>query len=195
MASYLAAGVRFLFGVQDDSSADASPAASLRKRGRSSEEEALALCNKASRSTLPEVVLSLRGQLGRDPERRRRAQELGLPILVIKAPSLHQIQRALERLLERRGGAAMPAGASSSSSGVAAVGAEPPAAQLEDAHGALEECRLAVERVVLPEGRPVELLPRSDRVREMQAELVSRYRLRSAVFGRGNQQRLRVFPA
>jgi stage III sporulation protein SpoIIIAA len=139
-----------------------------------------------------EVVLSLRGQLGRDPERRRRAQELGLPILVIKAPSLHQIQRALERLLERRGGAAMPAGASSSSSG---VGAEPPAAQLEDAHGALEECRLAVERVVLPEGRPVELLPRSERVREMQAELVSRYRLRSAVFGRGNQQRLRVFPA
>jgi len=142
-----------------------------------------------------EVVLSLRGQLGRDPERRRRAQELGLPILVIKAPSLHQIQRALERLLERRGGAAMPAGASSSPSGVAAVGAEPPAAQLEDAHGALEECRLAVERVVLPEGRPVELLPRSERVREMQAELVSRYRLRSAVFGRGNQQRLRVFPA
>ena len=68
-------------------------------------------------------------------------------------------------------------------------------AQLEDAHAALEECRLAVERVVLPEGRPVELLPRSERVREMQAELVSRYRLRCAVFGRGNQQRLRVFPA
>jgi hypothetical protein len=29
----------------------------------------------------------------------------------------------------------------------------------------------------------------------MQAELVGRYRLRSAVFGRGPQQRLRVFPA
>jgi hypothetical protein len=139
-----------------------------------------------------EVVLSLRGQLGRDPERRRRAQELGLPILVIKAPSLHQVQRALERLLERRGAAAMPAAASASPS---AVAAEPAAAQLDDAHGALEECRLAVERVVLPEGRPVELLPRSERVREMQAELVSRYRLRSAVFGRGQQQRLRVFPA
>jgi hypothetical protein len=139
-----------------------------------------------------EVVLSLRGQLGRDPERRRRAQELGLPILVIKAPSLHQVQRALERLLERRGAAAMPAAASASPS---APAAEPTAAQLDDAHGALEECRLAVERVVLPEGRPVELLPRSERVREMQAELVSRYRLRSAVFGRGQQQRLRVFPA
>jgi hypothetical protein len=59
----------------------------------------------------------------------------------------------------------------------------------------MEECRLAVEKVVLPQGRPVELLPRSERVRSMQAELVSRYRLRSAVFGRGLQQRLRVFPA
>ena len=65
----------------------------------------------------------------------------------------------------------------------------------DDAHGAMEECRLAVEKVVLPRGQPVELLPRSERVRTMQAELVSRYRLRSAVFGRGPQQRLRVFPA
>ena len=55
--------------------------------------------------------------------------------------------------------------------------------------------RLAVEQVVLPLGQPVELLPRSERVRQMQAELISRYRLRSAVFGRGPQQRLRVFPA
>jgi hypothetical protein len=31
-------------------------------------------------------------------------------------------------------------------------------------------------------------------VRQIQAELVERYRLRSAVFGRGQQQRLRVFP-
>lgn len=132
-----------------------------------------------------DVLLSLRGQLGRDPELRRRARSLGLPILVIKSDTLHQLQRAIERLLERRvegpGGAA-PAGSSSS--------ADP-----EDAHAAMEECRLAVEKVVLPQGRPVELLPRSERVRSMQAELVSRYRLRSAVFGRGLQQRLRVFPA
>ncbi len=60
---------------------------------------------------------------------------------------------------------------------------------------ALEECRLAVEQVVLTQARPVELLPRSESVRRMQAELVNHYRLRSAVFGRGQQQRLRVFPA
>jgi len=129
-----------------------------------------------------DLVLSLRGQLGRDPEQRRRARERGLPILVIKADTLHQLQRALQRVVERRGPlggeAALPAGSG-----------------LDDVHAALEECRLAVEQVVLPQGRPVELLPRTETVRSLQAELVDRYRLRSAVFGRGLQQRLRVFPA
>ncbi|MFO0077136.1 MAG: AAA family ATPase [Cyanobacteriota bacterium] len=124
-----------------------------------------------------DAVLTLRGELGRYPELRKRARGLGLPILVIKTDSVHQLQRAMERLLERR----RPASA-------AATG-------LEDAHAAMEECRLAVEQVVLPQGRPVELLPRSEAVRQMQAELVGRYRLRTAVFGRGQQQRLRVFPA
>ena len=125
-----------------------------------------------------DLVLSLRGQLGREPALRRRAQDLGLPILVIKSESLHQLQRALERVSERRPSSTAAAGVTG----------------LDDAHAALEECRLAVEQVVLPQGRPVELLPRSEPVRRMQAELVNHYRLRSAVFGRGQQQRLRVFP-
>ena len=126
-----------------------------------------------------DLILSLRGQLGREPGLRRRAQDLGLPILVIKSESLHQLQRALERVTDRR-----PSGTT-----------EGGVTDLDDAHAALEECRLAVEQVVLPQGRPVELLPRSEPVRQMQAELVNHYRLRSAVFGRGQQQRLRVFPA
>ena len=126
-----------------------------------------------------DLLLSLRGQLGREPSLRRRAQALGLPILVIKSESLHQLQRALDRLSERRPSETDDTGS----------------AGLDDAHAALEECRLAVEQVVLPQGRPVELLPRSESVRSMQAELVEHYRLRSAVFGRGPLQRLRVFPA
>ncbi|MFZ0406809.1 MAG: AAA family ATPase [Cyanobium sp.] len=129
-----------------------------------------------------DAVLSLRGELGRDPELRRRAQALGLPILVIKSDSLHQLHRAIQRLLERRREPLLPE-------------ASEAGPRLDDAHAALEECRLAVEQVVLPQGRPVELLPRSDRVRRMQEELVRHYRLRCAVFGRGAQQRLRVFPA
>ena len=42
--------------------------------------------------------------------------------------------------------------------------------------------RLAVEQVVVPLGRPVELLPRTEEVRAMQADLVERHRLRSDVW-------------
>jgi len=172
-----------------------------------------------------DALLALRGELGRDPSLRRQAQALGLPILVIKSDSLHQLQRAMERLLERRGSLATPLRPlplpeiASDPRALSRFGspqrfdpavAEPaeasrpgedshedpdPERRLEDAHAALEECRLAVEQVVLPLGQPVELLPRSEEVRRMQAELIARYRLRSAVFGRGLQQRLRVFPA
>ncbi len=134
-----------------------------------------------------DALLSVRGQLGRDPELRRQARDLGLPILVIKSDTPHQLQRAMERLLERRQGG----GGTVDGEERVGVGADRP----DDAHAALEECRLAVEQVVLPQGRPVELLPRSEAVRALQAELVHHYRLRSAVFGRGRQQRLRVFPA
>ncbi len=127
-----------------------------------------------------DAVLSIRQQLGRDPEVRRLAQLHGVPILVIKSDSLHQIQRAFERLLRHH--------PSQSPQPVLA-------GQFDDSHGAMEECRLAVEQVVLPLGRPVELLPRNDRVRSEQAELVGRYSLPWAEFGSGSSRRLRVFPA
>jgi hypothetical protein len=131
---------------------------------------------------LADVVISPRQQLGRDPHVRRQAQELGLPILVIKSAALPQLQRALERLLQRHRASAVHT-PSSDASGTA------------DALAALEECRLAVERVVLAQGQPVELLPRTETVRQQQAELAGHYRLRTAEFGHGDQRRLRVFPA
>ena len=130
-----------------------------------------------------DVVLSVRQQLGRDPHVRRQAQELGIPILVIKSASMPQIQRGLERLLDRR----QPQNRD--------LVPQAPGADADDDLAALEECRLAVEQVVLPQGQPVELLPRSERVRRLQAELAAHYRLRSADFGRGPERRLRVFPA
>ena len=125
-----------------------------------------------------DVVLSVRQGLGQQPGLRRQAREARVPILVIKADTLPQVERALERLLTRR---------SDSTPSVAA-------GDRSDALAALEECRLAVEQVVVPLGRPVELLPRTEDVRRMQADLVERYRLRSDVFGQADQRRLRVFP-
>ena len=125
-----------------------------------------------------DVVLSVRQGLGQQPGLRRQAREARVPILVIKADTLAQVERALERLLARRADPTPPA----------------LAADRSDAFAALEECRLAVEQVVVPLGRPVELLPRTEEVRRMQADLVERYRLRSDVFGQADQRRLRVFP-
>ena len=128
-----------------------------------------------------DVVLALRQHLGQQPELRRRAQQAGVPILVIKADTLPQVQRGLERLLQRREPAEPPQ-------------AEPGRSGADDDLAALEECRLAVEQLVLAKGQPVELLPRSERVRRLQAELAARYQLATADFGSGRQQRLRIFP-
>ena len=128
-----------------------------------------------------DVVLSVRQGLGRQPELRRQAREAGVPILVIKSDTLAQVERALERLLMRR-----------DSDGSHREASE--CGDQSDASAALEECRLAVEQVVVPQGRPVELLPRTEDVRQMQADLVTRYRLRSDVYGTRGERRLRVFP-
>ena len=131
-----------------------------------------------------DVLLSVRQGLGRQPELRRQAREAGVPILVIKSDSLAQVERALERLLNRQplpGRDQEPERAS---------GHPDPG----DALAALEECRLAVEQIVMPEGRPVELLPRNENVLQMQADLVARYSLHSDVYGSSDQRRLRVFP-
>ena len=141
-----------------------------------------------------DALLAVRQGLSQTPELRRRAQAAAVPILVIKADTLPQIQRGLERLLQRHDSQA-DAGDGDEQPGRDGEGCgsgTPPGA--DDALAALEECRLAVERLVLPEGRPVELLPRSETVRQMQAELAARYQLSTAVFGSGRQQRLRIFP-
>ena len=180
--------------VESDRSAAESPAPMLRVYGAGLSRAPLEELVRArqlpvevvSSVELADAVLSLRQQLGRDPQVRRQAQDLGLPILVLKSAAPPQLQRALERLLQRhRQDHAL--------SDPAAVAAS--SAKADDALAGLEECRLAVEQVVLPHGQPVELLPRSERVRLMQAELADRYRLRTAVFGRGVEQRLRLFPA
>ncbi len=130
-----------------------------------------------------DVVLSVRQGLGRQPELRRQAREAGVPILVIKSDTLPQVERALERLLMRRDSGLPHRDSADSGDG-----------DQSDASAALEECRLAIEQVVVPQGRPVELLPRTEDVRQMQSDLVTRYRLRSDVYGTSGQRRLRVFP-
>jgi stage III sporulation protein SpoIIIAA len=132
-----------------------------------------------------EAILALRAHERKHSNLRRIAQDHQLPIYTIKANTIPQITQTLRQVLDmdepdttdeleklgfvQRGGS--------------------------DQIEALEETRLAVEQVVIPQGRPVDLLPRSASVRKMQHELVEHYRLNSNSFGEEPNRRVRIYPA
>ncbi|WP_416676694.1 R3H domain-containing nucleic acid-binding protein [Egbenema bharatensis] len=132
-----------------------------------------------------DAVLALRSHIKNHSKLRLLAKNRQLPIHPVKSNSLPQLIRALQRMLRL------------DSSGTGEV------ADLtlfyrdadEDEIEALEEARLAVEQIVIPKGQPVELLPRSAKVRKMQHELVEHYRLKSASFGEEPNRRIRIYPA
>jgi len=132
-----------------------------------------------------DTVLALRSHIKNHSKLRHMAKTRQLAIYTVKANNMPQIIRVLQRMLH------MDAGG----------GDEPISLSLfsqdgeEDELEALEEARLAVEQIVIPKGQPVELLPRSAKVRKMQHELVEHYRLKSSSFGEEPNRRLRIYPA
>ena len=138
--------------------------------------------SQASSINEADVIITVRNGLSHNQSLRREARTLQVPILVIKSNTLHQIERAIKRLLSRHQGQSK---------------LEQPQNfhhAKDDEVAALEECRLALENVVVPLGRPIELLPRNMKVLQIQSDLVHRYRLRCDIFGDTDQQRLRVYP-
>lgn len=132
-----------------------------------------------------DAVLSLRSHVKSHNKLRQIAKARHVPIHTLKSNTVSQIVRALKRLLDLED----PNEVETvdlrlfSHSGA------------DDELEALEEARLAVEQIVIPSGQPVELLPRSGKVRKMQHELVEHYRLKSASFGDEPNRRLRIYPA
>lgn len=132
-----------------------------------------------------DAIVALRSQVKTQSKLRQVAKLRHLPIHAVKSNSVPQITRSLRRLI----GMDDPS--------------TPETADLrlftrngsDDEIEALEEARLAVEQIVIPKGQPVELLPRSAKVRKMQHELVEHYRLQSDSFGEEPNRRLRIYPA
>ena len=132
-----------------------------------------------------DAVVALRSQAKNHSKLRQMAKTHQLPIYGVKSSTIPHIARALQRLL----GMDDPT--------------KPGEVDLrlfsytgsDDEIEALEEARLAVEQIVIPKGQPVELLPRSAKVRKMQHELVEHYRLQSDSFGQEPNRRLRIYPA
>ncbi len=123
------------------------------------------------------VILSQREHAKKDSKLEHLAERHQLPIHIVEASTVSEITRTLRRLLGMDEKHFYTEGSSS------------------DKMAALEEARLAVERVVIPLRQPMDLLPRSARVRKMQHQLVDRYRLHSKSIGSEPERYLRIYPA
>ena len=132
-----------------------------------------------------DVVVALRSQIKHHSRLRQLAKTRNIAIHAVKSNTIPQITRTLRQLLQLED-PNMP---------------EATDARLftqagnDDEIEALEEARLAVEQIVIPQGQPVELLPRSSKIRKMQHELVEHYHLQSDSFGEEPNRRLRIYPA
>ncbi|HIK10593.1 MAG TPA: AAA family ATPase [Oscillatoriaceae cyanobacterium M33_DOE_052] len=132
-----------------------------------------------------DVVLALRSNVKNHSKLRQMAKNRHIPIYTINSSTIPKIAHTLQRMLQ------------GDDAGI------PELTDLsiftqngsDDELEALEEARLAVEQIVIPKGQPVELLPRSAKVRKMQHELIEHYRLKSSSFGDEPNRRLRIYPA
>ncbi len=132
-----------------------------------------------------DAILALRSHVKNQSKLRQVARARHVPIHMLKASTVPQITRSLRRLLDMDD----PMMTDESELSLFTQSGS------EDELDALEEARLAVEQIVIPKGQPVELLPRSAKVRKMQHELVEHYRLKSDSFGDEPNRRLRIYPA
>ena len=58
----------------------------------------------------------------------------------------------------------------------------------------LEETRLAIEEIVIAKNIPVDLVPRTSRIRKQQHELVTHYQLKGVSVGKEQNRRIRILP-
>jgi stage III sporulation protein SpoIIIAA len=132
-----------------------------------------------------DAVMALRSQVKNHSKLVQLAKQRQVPIYSVKSNSIPHITRTLRQLINL----------DNSNSNESADLRLFTKAGSDDEIEALEEARLAVEQIVIPQGQPVELLPRSAKVRKMQHELVEHYRLHSDSFGSEPNRRLRIYPA
>jgi stage III sporulation protein SpoIIIAA len=130
-----------------------------------------------------DAVLALRTHIKNHAKLRQVAKVRQLPIYSVKSGTIPQLTRTLRRMLNMD----EPLPADADLRLFIKDGSD-------DEIEALEEARLAVEQIVIPKNQPVELLPRSNKVRKMQHELIEHYHLKSDSFGEEPNRRLRIYP-
>lgn len=128
------------------------------------------------------VVIAPKAQVKSSTWLRHAARARGMPIYAVRTDSSSQIVRALQAIL----------GLSGASDGMRSSSSIDESSENASVSDAIEEARLAVERLVIPHRESVELLPRSEDIIRLQEELVDTYSLHHEAIGEGSERRLRI---
>jgi nucleoside-triphosphatase THEP1 len=128
-----------------------------------------------------EALLALQAKIRKNPRIKSFATSHGIPVYVTKTNSGIQVAKAIRALL------------TDYEDGLGEFGSED-RLKLSEKMDALEEARLAIERIVIPKKETTDLLPRPPRIVSLQGKLVRKYNLRSERKWRGDEMYLRILP-
>ncbi|XP_010428223.1 PREDICTED: uncharacterized protein ycf45-like isoform X1 [Camelina sativa] len=128
-----------------------------------------------------EAILALQAKIRKNPRIKALATSHGIPVYVTKTNSGIQVAKAIRALL------------TDYEDGLGEFGSEE-RLKLSEKMDALEEARLAIERIVIPKKETADLLPRQPKIVSLQGKLVRKYNLRSERKWREDEMYLRIIP-
>ena len=142
-----------------------------------------------------DVVLVLRSYAKNGASVIDQAQEKGVPVYVVKANTIPQIQKSMREVmqLDSGGGRGALTGPLTLPDKDEPQEFQFPDKLSEEESEAIEEVQEAIE-TVLRRSEPAELNARNPKIRKIQHMMVERYNLRSESYGEEPNRRLRIFP-
>ncbi|URE08751.1 AAA domain (dynein-related subfamily) [Musa troglodytarum] len=128
-----------------------------------------------------DAFLALSSKLKKNSQIQAVAKSRDIPIFVTKSTSLAQITKAVGALVNEHANVSKYRKAEH----------EATSSEMVDA---LEEARLAIEQIVIPQGKSVQLLPRPPRIIPVQIDLIKKHKLKWEMVGQEPGVHLRIFP-
>ncbi|KAL0399451.1 UNVERIFIED_CONTAM: protein SEEDLING PLASTID DEVELOPMENT 1 [Sesamum radiatum] len=128
-----------------------------------------------------DVLLALQSKLKKNSGLQAAAKSRGIPTYVSKTSSLAQLTKAIQAVM------------SDYADGFEFYDTEAKANDSEKID-ALEEARIAIEQIVIPEAESVDLLPRPSNILLLQKDLIRKYNLKSERVASEHGVWLRILP-
>ncbi|XP_065013117.1 protein SEEDLING PLASTID DEVELOPMENT 1-like isoform X2 [Musa acuminata AAA Group] len=128
-----------------------------------------------------DAFLALSSKLKKNSQIQAVAKSRDIPIFVTKSTSLVQITKAVGALVNEH-------------ANVSKYHKEEHEATSSEMVDALEEARLAVEQIVIPQGKSLQLLPRPPHIIPVQIDLIKKYKLKWEMVVQEPGVYLRIFP-